>query len=123
MTYTEGGELEPENEEGLEGEVPWEVVEENTEGKRLDKGEEAEDNPISQPLDIILGSRGLEGLERQVGWKAPTEEVRNRGSERVEDMEEEKEADGTDDHVGFGNLSAFFKRLQHGVVVELAHIV
>ena len=32
-TYSEGGELEPENEEGLEGVVPWEVVEENTEGK------------------------------------------------------------------------------------------
>jgi len=123
VTYTEGGELKPENEDGLEGVVPWEVVEENTEGKRLDKCEETEDNPVSQPLNIILSSRGLERLEGQVGGKTPTEEIGNRGSERVEDMEEEKKTDGTNDHVGFGNLSSFFQRLQHGVVVELSHIV
>jgi len=75
LSTSEGRELEPENEEGLEGEVPWEVVEDDAEGKGLDKVEETEDDPVSQPLNIILRSRGLEGLEGQVGGKSPTEEV------------------------------------------------
>ena len=75
ITYSEGRELEPENEEGLEGEVPWKVIEDDTEAERLDKVEEAKDDPVSQPLNIILRSRCLEGLEGQVGGECPTEEV------------------------------------------------
>ena len=74
-TYSEGGELEPEDEEGLEGEVPWKVIEDDTESERLDKVEEAKDDPVSQPLNIILRSGCLESLEGQVGGESPTEEV------------------------------------------------
>ena len=75
LAYSEGRELEPENEESLEGEVPWEVIEDDTESERLDKVEETKDRPVSQPLDVILRSRCLEGLEGQVGRECPTEEV------------------------------------------------
>jgi len=75
LSTSEGRELEPENEECLEGEVPWEVIEDDTEGERLHKVEGAKDDPVSQPLNIILRSRCLEGLEGQVSGKSPTEEV------------------------------------------------
>lgn len=123
MTYPESRELEPEDEEGLEGEVPGEIVEENAEGERLDKGESTKDDPISQPLDVIIMSLGFEGLEGQVGGEGPTKEVRNGCSERVEGVEKEEETDGADDHVRLGNLSAFLQGLQHRVAVELSSIV
>jgi len=119
LSTSEGGELEPENEEGLEGKVPWEVVEDNAESKGLDKVEKAKNDPIRQPLDVILRSRGLEGLEGQEGGESPTEEVRNGGGERVEGMENEEKRDRADDDVSLGDLGALLKSLQGGVVVEL----
>ena len=123
ITYSESGELEPENEERLEGKVPWEVIEEDAESQRLDKVEETKDDPVSQPLSIILMPGGLEGLERQVGGKSPTEEIGNWCSERVEGVEEEEESDGADDEVSLGDLSALLERLQSGIVVELSIVV
>jgi hypothetical protein len=122
IAYPEGRELEPENEEGLEGEVPWEVVEDNAEGEGLDKGEGTKDDPISQPLNIILRSRGLESLEGQEGGESPTEEVGNGGSERVEGVENEEERDRADDDVSLGDLSALLESLQGRIVVELSGI-
>jgi len=119
LSTSEGRELEPENEEGLEGIIPGKVVEDNTEAKRLDKGEGAENDPVSQPLNIIIARGRLEGLERQEGGECPTEKVRNGSSERVESVEKEKKGDGADDHVRFGNLSPLFQILQHWVLVEL----
>lgn len=123
MTYSESGELEPEDEKRLERIVPWEVVEENTEGERLDEGEGTEDHPVSQPLDVIQMTRGFEGLEGQVSGESPTEEVRNRCGERIECVQKEEKTDAANDHVRLGNLSALLKCLQRGVVVELSSIV
>ena len=123
MTYSESGELEPENEEGLEGKVPWEIVEENAESKGLDKVEETEDDPVSQPLNIILSSWGFKGLEGQVGGESPADEVRNGCSERVEAVEKEEERDGANDDISLGHLGALLESLQGGVVVELSSIV
>lgn len=52
-------ELEPEDEDTLEGKVPGDVIEDNTEADRLNEGEEAEDNPVREPLDVVLVSGGL----------------------------------------------------------------
>jgi len=43
------GELEPEDKDGLEGKVPWEVVEDNSESKRLEIGQESKDDPVGEP--------------------------------------------------------------------------
>ena len=123
MTHSEGRELEPENEEGLEGIIPGKIVEKNTEGKRFDKGEGAKNDPVSQPLNIILGSGGLKSLERQVGGEGPSKKVRNGSSERVESVEKEKKRNGADNHVRFGDLSALFQSLQYWILVELSNIV
>ena len=48
-TYAEGRELEPDDENGLEGEIPGEVVQHCAKGETLHKVEETKDDPISQP--------------------------------------------------------------------------
>jgi len=55
--------LEPKNEEGLEGEVPGEVVKDDTECKAFKEIEEAEDDPIGEPLYVVLRASRLECLE------------------------------------------------------------
>jgi len=50
----ESGELEPDHEESLEGEVPREVVKDDAESKALKEVEETKHDPISQPLYVIL---------------------------------------------------------------------
>jgi len=57
LSTSESGKLEPEDEKGLEGEVPREVVKKNSEGQGFEEVEETEDDPVSQPLNVILGAR------------------------------------------------------------------
>lgn len=54
ITHAEGRQLQPDDENGLEGVVPGEVIEENTDGETLEKIEETEDDPIGQPLNIVV---------------------------------------------------------------------
>ena len=75
MTYAEGWELEPDNKEGLEGKVPGDVVEDDTEGEGFEKVEEAKDHPVGEPLDIIMGRGRFDGLEGEVSGQPPTHEV------------------------------------------------
>lgn len=63
LTYSESRELEPDDENSLEGEIPREVVQDYTKCKALGEVEEAKDNPICKPLNIILVSGGLERLK------------------------------------------------------------
>lgn len=74
-TYTERWELEPQNEDGLEREVPWEVVQHNPEREALHKVEESKYDPVCQPLNVILLSGALNSFEREVGGETPTDEV------------------------------------------------
>lgn len=74
-TYAERWELEPDNEDALESEVPWDVVEEHGEGDRLEEVEEAEHSPICEPLNVIVCLRALNRLEREVGGETPSNEV------------------------------------------------
>ena len=53
---------EPEVADALEGKVPGDAVEDNVEGDRLDKVEEAEEDPVGEPLHVVLVSRGLNCL-------------------------------------------------------------
>jgi len=51
---SESRELEPNNEQRLESEIPRDVIKDNTKGEGLKEVEEAKDNPISEPLDIVV---------------------------------------------------------------------
>ncbi len=54
LTYLCTRVLEPEDESGLEGKVEWDVVKYESEGETLDQVETSEDDPISEPWDVIL---------------------------------------------------------------------
>lgn len=79
--------LQPDNEESLEGKVPGNVVQNHAKHDALDKGEETENDPICQPLNIILGRRGLDSLEGEISRKCPSNEGGDGGGERVEKVE------------------------------------
>lgn len=51
---SESRKLEPDNEQRLECEIPGDVIEDNTKSEGLQEIEEAKDNPISEPLNIIV---------------------------------------------------------------------
>lgn len=75
-------EHEPDNGKRLDGVVPGNVVKDDA-GEGLEEGEHAEDDPVGEPLDVILGLRALEGLEREVGGDEETEEVGQEASGTV----------------------------------------
>ena len=119
-TYAEGRELEPEDEQALEGEIPGEVVEHDTEGKALEEVEETEDNPVGQPLNVVLVTGRLERLDGEVRGEGPADEVRHGGGGSVDGVEDGEDDDGTDECVTLGDLRALLERVQDGVLGELA---
>lgn len=67
-------EHEPDDSESLDGVVPGNVVEDDA-GEGLEESEHAEDDPVGEPLDVILRLGALERLEREVGGDEEAEEV------------------------------------------------
>lgn len=118
-TYAEGRELQPEDESRLEGKVPGEIVQNNTEGKGLDEVQEAEDGPVGEPLHIILSTRRLDRLEGEVRGETPTYEIRGRRGERVDEMEDNDKEKTTDNGICLRYLGPGLNSLQNGVVLEL----
>lgn len=113
--------MEPDDEDGLEGEVPGEVVQDYTEREALSEVEEPEDDPICEPLDIILVSGGLEGFEREERGKSPANEVGHGASEGVDKVEKSEEDNTAKNEISFGHLCALFELVQDGVFRELGH--
>lgn len=68
------GQHEPHNGERLDSVVPGNVVEDDAR-EGLEEGEHAEDDPVGEPLDVILGLGALERLEREVGGDEEADEV------------------------------------------------
>ena len=75
ITYAEGGELEPNDEGRLEGEVPGDVVEDEAEGERFHEIEEDEHDPVGEPLNIVVRGGRFNRLEGAVGGEAPSYEI------------------------------------------------
>lgn len=119
FTYTEGGELEPEDEETLEGKVPGEIVENDAEGEAFQEVEETKDDPISKPLDVILVAGRLYCFNGKESGKDPTDEVGGWLSECIDGVEDEKEDDAAEESVGLWNLSTLFELDEDGVFGEL----
>jgi len=67
--------LKPQDECSLEREVEWEVIKDNSEGKCFQEIEESEDDPVGEPLDIVLYTGAFDCLEGQIGRKSPSNEV------------------------------------------------
>ena len=118
-THAEGRELEPEDEDGLEGEVPGEVVQHDAERERLREVEEAEDDPVGEPLDVVGVTGRLDGLDGEVGGEDPAEEVGDGGGKGVDGVEDDDEGDAAEEGVGLRDLGVVLKVGERGVLGEL----
>jgi len=113
------GELEPDDEEGLQGEVPGEVAENGADGEGLDKVEEAKDDPVCEPLGVIGGLVRLNGEEGEVRGESEANQVGDDASEGIEKVEKEDEEDGAGEEVGLGDLCALLQGDESGILAEL----
>lgn len=113
----EGREREPEEEDELEDKVKGEPVDDLDEA--LDHGEQSENDPISQPLSIILLGVAKQRTERVVGGNNEASKVGKKLTAEVEDDEEEVESSDTDDGVGLGNTGLLLKVVEGGVFGKL----
>ena len=59
--------MEPDDKEGLEGKVPRDIVEDDTEGEGFEEVEETKYDPVGEPLYVIMMRWGFNGFEREVG--------------------------------------------------------
>lgn len=75
MTYSESRQLKPEDENCLEGKVPGQIVQHQTEHSAFQEVEKSKDNPVSEPLDVVLMTGCLKGLERKISGDTPPDEV------------------------------------------------
>jgi len=123
----EGRELQPEHKQALERKVPREVVEDEGQGKALQKVEKAENNPVCQPLNVVIVTRALERLEGQVSGQGPANEVGDRGSERVEEVKEGANSDAANEEIALGELQALLgvihDRIFRQLLVKLSDVV
>lgn len=111
--------MEPDDEDGLEGEVPWEIVQDHPKHEALSEIEEAKDDPICEPLDIILVPGALESFEREECGKSPANEVGYGPSEGVDKVEKSEEEDTAKNEISFRHLCALFKLVQDGIFRKL----
>lgn len=112
---------EPRDEEGLANEVEGEVVKNRPESGGFDKVEETEDDPVSQPLLIVVLSRALQSLHAQVSGDGPSDQVgQRRGqAEEVEKDQKDESSGGREDTVDLGDSGLFLGLVQDGVLREV----
>ena len=120
-TYAESRELEPEDEYGLESVIPGNIVEHQSQCDTLGESEEPKDDPVSQPLDIIIASGRLDSLDRKISRKQPSNEIGNGWGESVDGVENSKEDDTTNECVTLWNLSTLFEIVEDGILGELCN--
>lgn len=114
-TYMEGRELEPEDEQALEREIPRQVVQHNAQGDALEEVEETKHNPVRQPLNVVLVTRGLERLQGEVRRESPADEVRHGRGRDINRVEDGEDDDGTDERIALGDLRALLEHVEERV--------
>lgn len=121
LSTASGREEEPDGEDGLEDKVEGEPVENGTESGRLQKVEETESDPVSQPLLVIVGRGRLDSTDREIGGKSPSNQVGN-GRSETEQVEEDQGHKGegeTEDTVSLGDLGLGLEVVEEAVFGEL----
>jgi len=113
----EGGEGEPQKENKLEEIVEREPV--YNADKALNNSEEREDNPVGQPLGIIVLVMGKQGVERIVSRDDETGNVGEELAAEVKQDEEEVERDRANNGVGLGDRGLFLEVVESRVLGEL----
>jgi hypothetical protein len=120
-------EVEVHDEDGLDGEVPGDIVEDEAKSEALGQVEETEDDPVGEILDVIGVSGGLDGAEGEVGGEEEADEIGNGHGESVDGVKEEDHGGTTKDEVRLGHIGALLSLGEHRVLgellVELADVV
>lgn len=122
-THPNVRQLKPQHGDRLQRIVPWNIVQDESQRDALRKVEKAKEDPVGEPLDVILWRGAFEGFKGEVRWKGPSNEVRDRCGERVDEMEEGEKEDGANSQDGLGHLRVLLKRVQHCILCELSPVV
>jgi hypothetical protein len=118
-THAEGRELQPQDEDGLEGKIPGEVIEDGAESEALKEVEKAKDDPVGEPLDVILGRGRLDGFEGEIRGEGPADEIGDERGEGVDKVEKDEERGGANNGVRFGDLGALLERVEDRIFRQL----
>jgi hypothetical protein len=111
--------LQPDDKDCLENIVPGDIVEDKAESKALEEVEEAKDDPVGQPLNVVMRRRGLEGFEGEVGRETPADKVGDGCSERVDEEEQGDEKESTEDSIVLGDLRALLQGVENRIFSKL----
>jgi len=111
--------LQPDDEHGLEDKVIGQIVQQRPQHEALQEVERPEDDPVAQPLDIIIVSWALEGLEGQIRWNGPSDEVRDGVGEWVDEKEDRAKDNSSDHTPRLWNIGPLLQMSEDGVFAEL----
>lgn len=109
--------MEVEDEGGLESKIPGEVVQHRPQREAFSEIEEPENDPICQPLDVIIVTRTFEGLDGKIGGERPTEQIGDGRGKCVDSVQHDKEDETTEESVALGHLRALLEVGQEGIFV------
>lgn len=88
-------------------------------GQKRSLRKESKDDPVGQPLRVVVLGRGEQGLEREVAGNDKAGEVGQELTAEVEDDEEQVQGDDTEGSVGLGDGSALLEVVKHRVLGQL----
>jgi len=111
------GKSHPHHKDELEDVVEGEPV--SGADSTLEGGQESKDDPVSQPLSVIRGTRGEQGLEGVVARKDETGKVDEELAGDVEEDKEEVDTDQTQDDIDLGNGGLSLQVVQDRVLRQL----
>lgn len=121
LSTSGGREHEPDGEKGLENKVHRNPVENRPQTHGLDEVKRTKDDPIGQPLLVIVGLRRLNGQDGKVSGESPADKVGD-GLGKAKHIEEDEKDRGetkSDDTIGLGDLCLLLKLTEDGVLVKL----
>ncbi|SRR5260221_7254107 len=78
-----------------------------------------EDNPIGQPLHVILVTGRLDGLDRKASGKNESNQVRDRVSEGVDEEGNQHQDSSTNCTISFGDLRLLLEDICGAILGEL----
>jgi len=116
------GEHEPDDGKGLEDKVHGDPVEDRSDSEGFSEVQEAEYDPVSEPLLVVVLTRRLDSLDREVSGESPTDQVGYGGGEakHVEEDQDDGRDGKTEDTVCLGNLRSGFNVTEDRVFVKLS---
>jgi len=125
LSTAESGQSEPKQENELKGEVEGEPI--DNVDKALSNGEEGKDDPVGQPLGVILLACSEQSVQGIVSRNDEASDVGEKLAAEVENNEEKVEGSDSDDGVRLGNIGRLLDVIKGGVLgqltIELADVV